>query len=74
MIEHLRPLERFKVDLDKADFQYDAAQAMAVKKLDDLYSRLIARQAQASGLRKRVGDWLSTLTARRRKIMPERGL
>ena len=35
---------------------------------------MIARQAQASDLRKRVGDWLSTLTARRRKIMPERGL
>lgn len=74
MTEHLRPLERFKVDLDKADFQYDAAQAMAVKKLDNLYARLIARQAQVPGLRARVGHWLSALMGRRRKIMPEQGL
>ena len=74
MTEHLRPLERFKDDLEKADFQYDAAQAMAVKKLDNLYARLIARQAQVPGLRARVGHWLSALMGRRRKIMPEQGL
>ena len=74
MNEHLRPLERFKVDLEKADFQYDAAQVIAVKKLDNLYGRLIARQAQVPGLRARVGHWLSVLMGRRRKIMPEQGL
>ena len=74
MTEHLRPLERFKIDLDKADFQYDAAQAMAVKKLDNLYARLIARQALVPGLRARVGNWLSVLMGCPRKIMPEQGL
>jgi cell division protein ZapE len=47
---------------------------MAVKKLDNLYGRLIARQAQVPGLRARVGHWLSVLMGRRRKIMPEQGL
>ncbi|HCH20734.1 MAG TPA: cell division protein ZapE, partial [Cellvibrionales bacterium] len=51
-----------------------AAQAIAVKKLDELYERLINRQTHVMGLHARVAYWLSALTGRRHKIVPERGL
>ncbi len=74
MIDPLSPLERFKIDLDKTDFQHDAAQAMAVKKLDDLYDRLIFRQARVPSFRERFSHRLSVITGRRRVMRPEQGL
>ena len=37
-----RPRERYQADLQKPGFSYDAAQELAVEKLDDLYERLLA--------------------------------
>ncbi len=40
----MTPIERYRQDLDRADFQYDASQEMAVKKLQRLYDDLLARR------------------------------
>ncbi|MDN6321822.1 MAG: cell division protein ZapE, partial [Halomonas sp.] len=36
------PIERYRADLERADFQYDAAQELAVKHLQRLYDELVA--------------------------------
>ena len=43
----MTPLERYKEDLKRDDFSYDAAQEMAVKNLQRLYDDLVAAQAPA---------------------------
>ncbi len=39
----MTPIERYKKDLERDDFSYDAAQEMAVKHLQRLYDDLVAR-------------------------------
>lgn len=36
------PIERYRADLERDDFQYDAAQELAVKHLQRLYDELVA--------------------------------
>ncbi len=40
----MTPLERYKQDLQREDFSYDAAQEMAVKQLQRLYNDLVAQK------------------------------
>lgn len=40
--QHLSPLQRYQLDLQRADFRHDPAQAMAVNHLQSLYEQLVA--------------------------------
>ena len=64
----MTPWERYRNDLERADFLHDAAQEAAVRRLEDLHRRLAARHSARRGLRGRI--------ARRfgRPETPERGL
>ena len=42
----MTPIERYKADLQKADFSHDPAQEMAVELLQDLYERLLLAEQQ----------------------------
>ncbi|GGK77049.1 cell division protein ZapE [Amphritea balenae] len=42
----MTPIERYKKDLERDDFSYDAAQEMAVKNLQRLYDELVAKKEQ----------------------------
>ncbi len=42
----MTPIDRYKKDLERDDFSYDAAQELAVKNLQRLYDDLIAKQNQ----------------------------
>lgn len=42
----MTPLERYQQDLQKDDFSYDAAQEMAVNKLQQLFEKLLAKESQ----------------------------
>lgn len=63
----MTPLSRYEKDLQRSDFNYDVAQESAVKELQDLYERLVAKDEalSRSGL-------LSFL--RNKKRTPEVGL
>jgi cell division protein ZapE len=57
------PWQRYQVDLQREDFSHDPAQEQAVRLLQDLYERLLARRLQRSGgllgwLRELRGDKL----------------
>lgn len=70
----MTPLEHYQQDLQREGFNYDAAQEMAVKELDDLYHRLLQPKAQpvkVSGLKKKLGRWLNKQDA---IVEPEIGL
>lgn len=67
-----RPHDRYRADLKKPDFSDDPAQAMAVKKLDELYDRLTAKPSVSIG--QKVAKLLRRLTGRSRTQSPERGL
>ncbi|BBI50210.1 hypothetical protein HORIV_26310 [Vreelandella olivaria] len=41
------PIERYRADLERDDFQYDAAQELAVKHLQRLYDELVAAPTAA---------------------------
>lgn len=49
----LTPLERYRADLLRPGFQYDAAQEQVVYHLQDLYQRLIKAPAPVKGWRKK---------------------
>ena len=61
----MTPLEKYQQDLQRSGFSYDAAQEMAVRKLQDLYERLVEDQAA------RERGRLSKLTAKLRRKKPE---
>ncbi|MCO7224019.1 cell division protein ZapE [Pleionea sp. CnH1-48] len=63
----LRPVEQYKQDLLRDDFQHDPAQEQAVKLLDDLYERLVKRYAEGSGLSAKLARWFGNKE-------PEQGL
>lgn len=67
---HMTPVEKYKQDLQRPDFKYDAAQEMAVQKLQDLYDRLIRDQAE----RQKGGLTKLAAKLRRKKPEPVRGL
>ncbi|MBY6187219.1 AFG1 family ATPase [Marinobacter hydrocarbonoclasticus] len=64
------PLARYRADLTRDDFQYDAAQEQAVTHLQRLYDDLMARQSQAPGL----GQRFMALLGRRSEPSPVQGL
>lgn len=53
----LSPLEKYKQDLARDDFQYDAAQENAVKHLQRLYEDLQFKPAPVSGFKKVLNRW-----------------
>ncbi|MBY5993084.1 cell division protein ZapE [Ferrimonas balearica] len=52
------PIARYRADLERDDFQYDAAQEQAVTHLQRLYEDLVARDRRAPGLGERLRGWL----------------
>lgn len=69
----MTPLERYKRDLERDDFKYDAAQEMAVENLQRLYDDLVAanqQQPEKKGLMKR----LSGKFKKEQKVDPIKGL
>lgn len=67
-----RPRERYQADLQKPGFSYDAAQELAVEKLDDLYERLLAPSEQTLG--QRFSQLLRRVGGKPVPRQPERGL
>ena len=53
----LSPLDKYKQDLARDDFQYDAAQENAVKHLQRLYEDLQFKPAPVSGFKKVLNRW-----------------
>jgi cell division protein ZapE len=62
------PWQRYQHDLTREDFTHDAAQEEAVRQLQDLFERLIARDRRHSGFTGRLARRLG------RSLPPERGL
>ncbi|OZG70525.1 cell division protein ZapE [Hahella sp. CCB-MM4] len=67
------PLEKYRRDLERADFSYDAAQEMAVKKLQDLFERLIKSEEEQKS-KGSLARLASKVTWKKKKSIPERGL
>ncbi len=53
----LSPLAKYKQDLQRADFQYDAAQENAVKHLQRLYNDLQNKPLAVTGFKKVLNRW-----------------
>ncbi|MFT4767981.1 MAG: cell division protein ZapE [Glaciecola sp.] len=64
----LTPWQRYQEDLKSDDFSHDAAQEAAVRRLQDLYDRVVDRHAQNKSLSGRL------VRRFRRTVQPERGL
>lgn len=63
------PWQRYQADLQRKDFTHDPAQEQAVRLLQDLFERLLARRRERSG---GVLGWLRNLRGKKRE--PEIGL
>ena len=72
----IRPHDRYLMDLEKPDFRFDAAQELAIKKLDDLFDRLLAQQSLSIKDRflSSLGRAIARLVGRVPSSSPERGL
>ena len=68
----IRPHDRYLMDLEKPDFRADPAQALATKKLDNLFDRLLAQQDLS--LKDKGLSLVNRLLGRSPSILPERGL
>ncbi len=68
----IRPHDRYLMDLEKPDFRADPAQALAIKKLDNLFDRLLAQQDLS--LKDKGLSLVNRLLGRSPSILPERGL
>lgn len=64
----LTPWERYQSDLRRDDFSHDAAQEAAVRELQSLFERIVARHDQDRGL------WARAARRLGRNREPERGL
>ncbi|MEM9256022.1 MAG: cell division protein ZapE [Pseudomonadota bacterium] len=64
------PWQRYQADLQREDFSYDPAQEQAVKRLQDLYDRLLARRLESD----RGGVAALLRMVRRKPVTPEKGL
>jgi cell division protein ZapE len=62
------PWQRYQSDLNTESFSHDPAQEAAVRRLDDLHARLLARHDRGRGFAARLGRRLG------RPAAPERGL
>lgn len=54
---NLSPLQKYKQDLERDDFQYDEAQENAVKHLERLYQELTVKPVQVRGFKKVLNRW-----------------
>lgn len=72
----ISPHDRYLMDLEKPDFYFDAAQELAIKKLDDLFDRLLAQQSLSikDKLLSSLGRAMARLAGRAPLSAPERGL
>lgn len=72
----IRPHDRYLMDLEKPDFRFDAAQELAIKKLDDLFDRLLAQQSLSIKDRflSSLGRAIARLVGRAPSSSPEQGL
>jgi len=68
ILRPMTPLERYQRDLTRPDFSEDAAQRLAVQRLDNLYHRLVAKKPRAAAWRGRLSRWFKGSQP------PERGL
>jgi cell division protein ZapE len=62
------PWQRYQQDLESEGFSHDPAQAAAVRELDALFQRLVARHRERQRLSGRLARRL------KRRVTPERGL
>jgi cell division protein ZapE len=63
----MTPLQKYQLDLQRSDFQFDAAQQHAVLQLQRLYDDLVSEPAQRTSL-------LSRLFGRKPSVQPLKGL
>jgi cell division protein ZapE len=68
----IRPQDRYLMDLEKPDFRADPAQALAIKKLDNLFDRLLAQQDLS--LKEKGLSLMNRLLGLSSSRRPERGL
>ncbi|WP_019621896.1 cell division protein ZapE [Amphritea japonica] len=68
----MTPIERYKKDLERDDFSYDAAQEVAVKHLQRLFDDLVALQSAAPKPKGLVGRLSSRF--KKQEVEPVRGL
>lgn len=54
---HLSPIDKYKQDLERDDFQYDSAQENAVKHLQRLYEDLQSKPLPVKGFKKVLNRW-----------------
>jgi len=64
----LTPWQRYQEDLKRDDFSHDTAQEAAVRRLQDLYDRVLERRAQNASFSGRF------IRRFRRSVVPEKGL
>ena len=76
MLSLNRPHDKYLADLNKPDFSYDPAQELAVKKLDELFGRLVAPKALTTAQKITHGlkGFVSSITGTSQSVTPERGL
>ncbi len=67
------PYEKYQLDIQKEGFSKDFAQQNAVKKLQDLYERLLRAQQQRAEA-SRFKRLASRVTSRNKPLKPEKGL
>ena len=68
----LSPLDKYKQDLKKDDFLFDAAQENAVKHLQRLYEDLQVKPIEVSSFKKVLNQWKKVY--KNTKVKPVTGL
>ncbi|GAA6203983.1 cell division protein ZapE [Thalassotalea sp. SU-HH00458] len=68
----LSPLEKYREDLNRDDFQYDAAQENAVKNLQRLYECLQSKPLPVTGFKKVFNRWKRVVA--KAEIKPVQGI
>lgn len=63
------PLQKYKQDLERDDFQYDAAQENAVKHLQRLYEDLTSRPVPVTGFKKVLNRWKKVMGSPNQKAV-----
>lgn len=69
---HLSPIEKYKQDLSKEDFLFDAAQENAVKHLQRLYEDFQTKPVAVSGFKKVLSNWSKIY--QKQEVKPIKGL
>ena len=68
----LSPLEKYQADLERDDFQYDAAQENAVSNLQRLYQDLQSKPLPVTGFKKVLNRWKRVVA--KQEVKPVQGL